>query len=233
MKIKFIQRTTLVDFPGEVASTIFLFGCPFRCGFCYNPELVIKEESEDLSQEKILEFLDSRKDRLTGVCFTGGEPLLDLDISFLKKIKSLGLKIKIDTNGNYPEKLKELISEGLVDYVAMDIKNSSEKYLDTVRVNLDIKKIEESVKIISSLPSYEFRTTLIEGFHSQEDVKNIFIWLQNLIGKKIKRYSLQGFKNHGKFIDSKFLEKGNTSLSFLEDARKIAEPFCEEVMVKY
>jgi pyruvate formate lyase activating enzyme len=233
MKIKFVQRTTLVDFPGEIACTIFLFGCPFRCGFCYNPELVIKEESEDLSVEEVFKFLEKRKNHLTGVCFTGGEPLMSIDIDFLKKIKTLGLKIKVDTNGNFPEKLKELVSLGLIDYVAMDIKNCAERYSSTTNVKIDLTKIEESIKIISSLPRYEFRTTIIERFHSKEDLAKLFSWLNKVVGTKIKRYSVQGFKNHGKFIDSSYLDKKNTTLAFLDEVRKIAEPFCEEVMVKY
>lgn len=233
MKIKFIQRTTLVDFPGEIACTIFSFGCPFRCGFCYNPELVISEETADLDEKEVLEFLEKRKKQLTGVCFTGGEPLLNMNLDLLRKIKNLGLKIKIDTNGNFPEKLEEIISLGLVDYVAMDIKNSRENYLRTINVEIDLTKIERSIKIISSLPRYEFRTTIVEGFHSLEDIKKMFEWLNSIVGKKVRSYSLQGFKNYGKFIDASYLDKKNTTLAFLDDARKIAEPFCEEVMVKY
>jgi pyruvate formate lyase activating enzyme len=233
MKIKFVQRTTLVDFPGEIACTIFSFGCPFRCGFCYNPELVLREESEDLDEDKILNFLESRKNQLTGVCFTGGEPLVNLDLNFLRRIKSFGLKIKIDTNGNFPEKLKELIDLDLVDYVAMDIKNSKEKYLSTINADIDLKKIEESMKIISFLKNYEFRTTIIEGFHSSEDLEKMFSWIISVVGKKIKLYSLQGFKNFGKFVDESYSEKSHTTLAFLEEAKKIAEKYCEQVVVKY
>jgi hypothetical protein len=115
----------------------------------------------------------------------------------------------------------------------MDIKNSKEKYLLTVNAEIDLAKIERSIKIISSLPRYEFRTTIVEGFHSLEDIKNMFAWLNSLVGKKVRNYSLQGFKNYGKFIDANFLEKRNTTLAFLEDAQKIAEEFCEKVVVKY
>lgn len=242
MKIKFIQRTTLVDFPGEIACTIFSFGCPFRCGFCYNPELVLsprddptgpRGETPNLDEKEILNFLEKRKNQLTGVCFTGGEPLVDLNLDLLKKIKSLGLKIKIDTNGNFPEKLKEIMDLGLVDYVAMDVKNSKEKYLETINVSIDLAKIEESLRIVSSLENYEFRTTIVEDLHSLEDLEKMFSWVSSVIGKKIKCYSLQGFKNFGKFVDESYSEKSDTSLVFLEDVKKIAEKYCEDVVVKY
>lgn len=233
MKIKFIQRTTLVDFPGEIACTIFSFGCPFRCGFCYNPELVLKEETPDLDEAKIFNFLEKRKNQLTGVCFTGGEPLVNIDLDLLRKIKGLGLKIKIDTNGSFPEKLKEIIELGLVDYVAMDIKNSQESYLKTINITMDLDKIEESMKLVSSLDNYEFRTTIVEGFHSSEDLEKMFSWVVSVIGKKIKSHSLQGFKNFGKFVDESYSKKTNTTLAFLENIKKIAENYCEEVVVKH
>src|SRR6056297_544845 len=108
MKIKYLQKTTLIDYPGKIACTIFLFGCNFRCGFCHNPELVKQNHKENysISEEEILEFLEKRKNQLEGVCFTGGEPLLTLKKEFVKKIKSLGYKIKLDTNGSFPERLK-------------------------------------------------------------------------------------------------------------------------------
>ncbi|MBC8435315.1 anaerobic ribonucleoside-triphosphate reductase activating protein [archaeon] len=233
MKIKFIQRTTLVDFPGQIACTIFNFGCPFRCGFCYNPELVLKEETPDLDETKILNFLEKRKNQLTGVCFTGGEPLVDIDLELLKKIKVLGFKIKIDTNGSFPDKLKEIIDLGLVDYVAMDIKNSKENYLKTINVDLDLTKIERSMELVSSLQSYEFRTTIVEDLHSLEDLEKMFIWASEVIGKKIRTYSLQGFKNFGKFVDESYSEKTNTTFAFLEEVKKIAEKYCGEVVVKH
>ncbi|HKL23166.1 MAG TPA: radical SAM protein, partial [Candidatus Nanoarchaeia archaeon] len=109
MKIKGIQKTTLIDYPGKIACTLFLFGCNFRCGFCHNPELVIKEEVQDIDEKEILNFLEKRKGKLEGVCITGGEPFLTLDKNFIKKIKEKGYFVKIDTNGSFPEKLKDFI----------------------------------------------------------------------------------------------------------------------------
>ncbi len=201
MKILGLQKTTLIDYPGKVACTIFLFGCSFRCGFCHNPELVLEAKGKDYSPEEILEFLKKRKKYLEAVCFTGGEPLMTLEKDFVKKIKELGYLIKIDTNGSFPEKLKEFIDEDLVDFVAMDIKTSKEDYSSLVGVNVDFKKIEKSIKMISKLENYEFRTTIIEEIHTAEKVKEMIKWVYNLIGKKLKNYSLQGFKKSEKMIN--------------------------------
>jgi len=187
MKIAGLQKTTLIDYPGEVACTIFLFGCNFRCGFCHNPELVLKDTGEGFSEENVLKFLKERKGKLDAVCISGGEPLMSLDFDFVRKIKSLGYKIKIDTNGSYPERLKELIDEGLVDAVAMDIKASRERYPEVVGINVDMDKIEESIKLIAGLQNYEFRTTVLEKFHDVEDMKSLGEWLNNVSCKDLSR----------------------------------------------
>ena len=129
MKIKFVQPTTLVDYPGKLACTIFLFGCNFRCGFCYNPELVLKEVTKDLDEKEVLDFLNKRRGELQGVCFTGGEPLMTLEEEFLEKVKEKGYLVKMDTNGSFPEKLKDFIDHGLIDYISMDVKGRKEDYL--------------------------------------------------------------------------------------------------------
>lgn len=208
MKIKGLQKTTLIDYPGKIACTIFLFGCNFRCGFCHNPELVLEESSLDLSEKEILEFLEKRKNQLEGVCFTGGEPLLSLEKDFVKKIKERGYLVKIDTNGTFPERLEEFISKGLVDYIAMDIKNCKEKYSETAGAFVNLDKIEKSVGlIINSGLDYEFRTTVVPGLHEKGDFEKIGKWMKELSkGKEVKKYWLQGFSNQGKFIDSKYKE---------------------------
>ncbi len=232
MKISGLQKTTLIDYPKKIACIIFLYGCNFRCGFCHNPELVLHKPEAEYSEKEILEFLKKRKGQLEGVCITGGEPLLDLDLDFLKKIKELGYLIKIDTNGSFPEKLKEIINNKLVDYIAMDIKSSKEKYEKIVNAKIDLNKIEESIKIISLLEDYEFRTTIIEGIHNLEEIKKIAIWLNEVTKKKPKKFCLQGFKNQGKFISEDFKNKKDTSKEFLEELKKEIENYFEEVEVR-
>jgi pyruvate formate lyase activating enzyme len=253
MEIKGLIKTTLIDYPGKVACTVFLYGCNFRCGFCHNPELVLSElappgvpseEGKLYSEEEILGFLVKRKGQLDAVCITGGEPLISLDKDFLKEIKGLGFLIKIDTNGSYPEKLKELIDEELVDYVAMDIKASKEKYEEVVRAKIELDKIEETIKLISKLPNYEFRTTIVEegaaplggvppiaGLGGKE-FKKMIAWLVELGEGKIKRFALQGFKKEEKMLDEKFKSVNDTKKEYLEELKKIAEEFCDEVVVR-
>lgn len=234
MKIKYIQKTTLIDYPDEIACTIFLFGCNFRCGFCYNPELVIKEKTPDLNEKSVLDFLKKRENQLSAVCFTGGEPLISLKTNFLEEIRKLGYKIKIDTNGSFPEKLKEIISKKLVDYISMDVKTTKEDYEKIVRTKVDIKKIEESMKIISCLENYEFRTTVIERLHDKEKVLEIVKWIYSVIGKKIKNYCLQGFTNKGKFIDNSFLKEKNTGEIFLNELKELIEreKICDKIIIR-
>jgi len=231
MKILGLQKTTLIDYPKKVACTIFLFGCNFRCGFCHNPGLVISPSGIEYSSEDILNFLESRKKYLDAVCFTGGEPLMTLEKSFLEKIKKMSYLIKIDTNGSFPEKLKEFVSAGLVDYVAMDIKSEKEKYSYFAGVELDIKKIEESIKIISKLENYEFRTTIIEKEHDLDGIKRMIEWIYNLSGK-IKNYSLQGFKKEEELIDKRYLNFKDTSENYLESLKKEINKYIENIEIK-
>ena len=233
MKIKHIEKFTLIDYPGKIACTIFLFGCNFRCGFCHNPELVLKEETKDISEKEILDFLKERKEKLEGVCFTGGEPLMTLEIAFLEKIKSLGDNIKIDTNGGFPGKLEKMIERGLVDYVAMDVKGPKEKYNEITGVNVNIKNVEKSIKTISKLPKYEFRTTILKKYHNKKNIKEMFEWLNSLVGGEIRGFSFQGFKNNGKFIDREnFKEEPNVPERYLNELKPIAEEYCEKVNIK-
>jgi pyruvate formate lyase activating enzyme len=234
MKIKFVQPTTLVDYPGKLACTIFLFGCNFECGFCYNPELVLKEATDDLNEEDILSFLDKRIGELDAVCFTGGEPLMTLEKDFVEKIKGKGYLIKLDTNGSFPEKLKEFVDSGLVDYVAMDVKGRKEDYEKIANSKVDSGKIEESMKIISCLENYEFRTTFVSKFHNVEKILEEVEWVYFVIGKKIKRFCLQGFKNHGKFIDESFSSEKNVLEDELREVEKalLKQGFVEEVVIR-
>jgi pyruvate formate lyase activating enzyme len=232
MNISGFQEFTLIDYPGKIACTLFLHGCNFRCGFCYNPELVLISPKESHSKKEILDFLRKRKGQLDGVCITGGEPLMTIDINFLREIKNLGYSIKIDTNGSFPDILEDLILSKLVDYVAMDIKSSADNYEKTVNAEINVSKIEKSIRLICDLPGYEFRTTIIEGLHDKEEVIEIGKWLNRICGKKPKKYTIQGFKNHGKFIDENFNKKKNTREEYLQELKKVLEPYFEEIKVK-
>lgn len=190
---------TLLDFPGKVACTVFTGGCNFRCPFCHNALLVTKlPEKPDYTEDEILSFLEKRIGLLDGVAITGGEPLLNPDITdFIRKIRDMGFAVKLDTNGSFPEKLKAIVGEGLVDYVAMDIKNRREKYAETIGLkNLDLSKIEESVEFLKSgAVDYEFRTTVVKQFHTVEDIRAAAEWISGA-----KRYFLQNFVDSGELI---------------------------------
>lgn len=206
------QKLTLLDYPGKVACTLFLAGCNFRCPFCHNASLVTEiDNSYQVSDTEVLAYLKKRTGVLEGVCVTGGEPLLRDDLGdFLKEVKVLGYSVKLDTNGSFPKKLEALIKEGLVDYVAMDIKNCKEKYGLTVGVkDFDITPIEKSVELLKSgIIPYEFRTTIVSEFHQMEDMPKIGQWIQGS-----EPYFLQNFVDSGNLIqgnlhgyDKEFLE---------------------------
>jgi len=200
MIIKGLQKTTLLDFPQKVACTIFTGGCNFRCPFCHNASLVIAPNNADsISEDELFDFLKKRKNILDGVCITGGEPLLQKDIeSFIIKIKDMGYAVKLDTNGAYPEKLRDILNKNLVDYVAMDIKNSKDKYALTCGVEINIDKINESISLLigGNIP-YEFRTTVVRELHQPQDIENISEWISGAMA-----YYLQSFIDSGDIIGS-------------------------------
>ncbi len=219
MLIKGFQKLTLLDFPGRTACTVFTGGCNMRCPFCHNALLVTEMDNSCFEESEIFEHLEKRKNVLDGIAITGGEPLLQKDIErFLYELKETGIAIKLDTNGCYPEKLEGILELGLVDYVAMDIKNSPEKYGATVGVeNFDITPIEKSIEILkNSGIDYEFRTTITSDFHTIEDIEEISEWIQGA-----KRYFLQNFVDSGHLIDSscKGVSK-QTMYEMLEKAKK-------------
>lgn len=199
MKIQGFQKMTLLDFPNRVACTLFTAGCNMRCPFCHNSLLVTEiDQSFNIDQNEILGFLKKRIGLLDGVCITGGEPLLQPDIEdFIKSIKEIGYKVKLDTNGTSPEKLISLVEKNLVDYVAMDIKNSFEKYAETTGIpNIDLSGIKRSIDfLIHGNVDYEFRTTVVAQFHTVEDIRKIAVSL-----KGAKRYFLQNFEDSGNLI---------------------------------
>lgn len=197
MKFGGLQKLTLLDYPNKIACTVFTVGCNFRCPFCHNNSLV-SDSAENVTTEQIMQFLNKRKNVLEGVCLTGGEPLLQSDVvEFLTEVKKLGYLVKLDTNGAYPHKLKQLVQSGLVDYVAMDIKNSPSCYAQTVGANVDISAIEESVNFLKSgVVDYEFRTTVTGNFHNDQSMEEMGRWL---VGAKV--VYLQQFVDSGDLID--------------------------------
>ena len=194
-----IQKLTLLDYPGRVACTVFTGGCNFRCPFCHNGSLVIPERlAHDTTEEEILTFLKRRVGILDGVAVTGGEPLLHKETAaFLEKIKALGYAVKLDTNGSFPERLKEIVAAGLVDRVAMDIKNAPGLYGKTAGLeNFRIAPVEESKNfLLSGVVEYEFRTTVVKGLHTKESLLEAADWIRGA-----KEYYLQQFKDSGDVI---------------------------------
>ena len=201
MQIHGFQKLTLLDYPGHIAATIFLAGCNMRCPFCHNASLVTKVISENaIPEETVLSTLYSRKHILEGVCITGGEPTLYSELpTLIEEIKSMGLKVKLDTNGTNPAMLKHLAKENLIDYVAMDIKNSKEKYALTTGIpGLSLDKIYESVEfLLTSSIAYEFRTTLVNEFHTIEDIVSIGKWINGAAA-----YYLQSYKDSSDMIQT-------------------------------
>lgn len=222
------QKMTMLDFPGKVACTAFTAGCNFRCPFCHNASLVTKINNDEIySQEEIFDYLNKRKGILDGVCITGGEPLLyDGIIDFIKKIRELGLLVKLDTNGSFPDKLEYLINNKLVDYVAMDIKNSKEKYAETIGLdNYDISNVEKSVALlISGNVEYEFRTTIVAEYHETQDIVAIGEWI-----KGAKRYFLQNFVDSGNLIGN---DLHGVSKDFMKELQIEAAKFVEKVELR-
>ncbi|MDI6602815.1 MAG: anaerobic ribonucleoside-triphosphate reductase activating protein [Patescibacteria group bacterium] len=221
-----LQKTTLIDFPGKIAATVFISGCSFRCPWCYSPELVLPERIKShpqISEKEFFNFLKERKGLLEGICITGGEPSLNKDLpDFIKKIKKLGYLAKLDTNGSNPQMLKKLIDEKLVDYVAMDIKGPKERYSEFVGRKIDIKKIQRSIDILKQgKTDYEFRSTVVPSLHTKEVVIEMAKWIRGA-----KRYYLQNFRPE-KTIDPKFEKIKPYPQEYLLEIQKAISPFFE------
>lgn len=213
MKISGLQKLTLLDYPGKMACTVFTYGCNFRCPFCHNALLVTEENSDNISEDEFFAFLKKRQGILDGVCISGGEPTLQEDLAeFIAKVKALGYSVKLDTNGTNPVLLQKLISETLVDYVAMDIKNSPAKYDMTCGCKTDTDTIKKSVALIKeSGIEHEFRTTTVRELHSYADFSEIADWIKG------SRYFLQHFEDSGNLIGE------NLSAFSKEEMAEIAE----------
>ncbi len=228
MKFCGLQKTTLLDFPGHVAATIFTGGCNFRCPFCHNSELLPSWVQESFSEEEIFSFLQKRKGILEGVCITGGEPTLQPDLEeFIRRIRSLGLLVKLDTNGYRPDVLADLCGKGLLDYVAMDIKSSREHYRKATGCpGLDIENIDHSIRILlrGSVP-FEFRTTAVQGLHTRKDFLTIGPWIQGC-----PHYYIQNFSDNGQVLFPETFSPFKREE--LEIFARLVRPFVGEVQLR-
>lgn len=226
MKIMGLQKSTLLDYPGKVACTVFTGGCNFFCPFCHNAELIsLPEEEPGLSQSSILAFLKKRKGILDGVCISGGEPLIHGGLSeLIREIKELGYLVKLDTNGSFPERLKALVGESLLDYVAMDIKNSKNKYAVTAGVeSFHLAPVEESVRfLMEGNVLFEFRTTVVRELHSREDIKEIGEWISG-----DEPYFLQSFEPSDHVPDLRLSAYGKEEMETLADILREKVPNVE------
>jgi len=228
MKIGGFQKASLLDYPGEISVIIWTVGCNFNCPFCYNIDLV-KENADIISEDEILSFLKKRKGLVDGLVISGGEPLMhkDLDV-FIKKVKKIGYKIKIDTNGCYPGTLEKFLDEGLVDYVAMDVKAPKKKYDGLSGVKTSISKVNKSIKIIQEKASnYEFKTTFVPDLLTKEDIVEIAKWL-----KGSRLYYLQQFKNDIPVISSKLSKKQSYSSDYLKETLNEIKPYFDECYIR-
>lgn len=228
MEIHGFNKTTLLDYPGNLAAVVFTGGCNFRCPFCHNGPLVLWPQKQPIiKQEEVLAVLKKRQHILEGVCITGGEPTLQQDLlDFIQEIKNLGLKVKLDTNGTRPEVLKEGLGRELFDYVAMDIKNVPEKYpLSTGLEVLDIESIKESVKLLmESDIAYEFRTTVVREHHNASDMEKIGEWLEGA-----SRYYLQNYQDSEGVIEAGLHAH---EVEVLEKFQKILGAYIRQVEIR-
>ena len=228
-----LQKMTLLDFPGKVACTVFLHGCNYRCPFCHNSELLGGVAEEFMTEDAFFNFLKSRQGLLEGVAVSGGEPTLYKNLPvFLEKIKALGFAVKLDTNGSCPAVLKEVVEKGLVDYVAVDAKNSPDCYPETVGVeHLDMAALEESLRfLLTDAVDYELRTTLVEPLHSEDSILKMGQWLASLVpGRKPKRLFLQSFVDRDTVAFSGLSAPGE---EMVERYAEILTPYVKMVTIR-
>lgn len=230
LPIKDIQKLSLIDYPGKLCATIFLGGCNFRCPYCYNVNLVLEPENlRTIPEQEVLDFLSERKGFLDGICVGGGEPTIHEELPiFLSKVKKIDLLVKVDTNGSKPKMLKRLIDEGLVDYIAMDVKAPLRKYRKTVRAKVDIENIKESIGLIrASGVDYEFRITVVPGLTTEEDLLEIAKTL-----KSSKRFVIQQFRP-GRTLDESFKDVAPYSIEKLDEFRRKLALFFKECKSRY
>jgi len=230
LRVSGLERSSLLDYPGKISAIIFTYGCNLRCPYCHNPELVIEgfDKKGSFSEDDILSFLESRKGKLDALVITGGEPLVQSNLlPFIKKVKEMGFLIKLDTNGTFPDRLKDFIETGLIDYIAMDVKYPKVEYVKNAMIPGIAPKIEMSIStIMNSGLDYEFRTTYVKPLHSLEAAEGI--------GKMIKgakNYYIQNFRP-GKTIDPTLTKENSFTTKELEQIKKIIEKYVEDVQIR-
>lgn len=233
MHIAGLQKMTLLDYPGKVACTVFLGGCNFRCPFCHNGGLLGHDAPRIMDREALLKFLEQRQGLLDGVCITGGEPTLSPELpQLLQGIQSLGYAVKLDTNGSHPEVLKSLAEQGLLDYVAMDVKNSPARYAATVGLSqAPLEKLEESLRFLmtGSIP-FELRTTVVRELHSDASIVEMGRWLYELNNcNKIPKIFLQPFVNRDTVLDQNLHAPESAEISHFVE---LLYTFADEVSVR-
>lgn len=227
MQIQGLQKVTLLDFPGRVACTVFLGGCNFRCLFCHNSSLLTHDAPAELDSEALLAFLKKRQGLLDGVVFTGGEPLLRPELpALLEQVKALGYPVKLDTNGSRPKALRSLLETGLLDYVAMDVKNSLRQYGQTCGLpGMDTSAVEESVALLlEGRVDYEFRTTAVAEFHNDAFFQDIGKWIQGA-----RKYAIQCFADRDSVLQNGLHAPEKAALLRW---KSIVEPYVQEVLLR-
>ena len=229
VEIKGIEKFSSRDFPGHISSTVFLGGCSFRCPYCHNADLVLRPETlQTMPVDLFLSYLDGRKGWLEAVCLSGGEPLLHEEVEDLVRVvRDRGLLVKLDTNGSFPDRLEKLLLEGLLDWVAMDVKAPLERYREVTRSNVEVEAIVRSADLLrQSGVRLTFRTTVVPGLVGREDVVKIGEWLRGA-----ESYLIQQFVPHTT-IDSAYLEKKPYGREELEALVEAARPFFKEVGIE-
>ena len=227
-----LQKMTLLDFPGKIACTVFLQGCNFRCPFCHNSQMLTGNPAPVMDTAAFFDFLKSRRGLLDGVCVSGGEPTLRPELpDFLTRIKALGFAVKLDTNGSRPKILKDLVRWGLVDHVAMDVKNSPTRYAETVDTHIDLAAIEESLRfLIEDHVSYELRTTLVEPLHDAASIQDMGQWLAHLVpGRKPRQLFLQRFVDRETVLFAGLSAPEDEAVAQFSD---ILSPFVQKVSIR-
>jgi len=229
MKIGDIQRFSLIDYPGRICATLFTQGCNFRCPYCHNPELVIPSlYRETMADDEVFSFLEKRRGKLDAVNITGGEPTLQPDlIEFIKRIGSLSYMVKIDTNGSFPEVLRKLIDDKLLDYIAMDVKAPLEKYGEVAGSSITPENIAESIKLImNSGIDYEFRTTIVKSLLTETDIEKI-----GILTSGAKCHVLQKFVP-SKTLDPGFMNEGIHTDEEINNMKEKLERLVQSVIIR-
>jgi len=233
MTVAGLQKMTLLDFPGKVACTVFLQGCNFRCPFCHNSDLLGSRGPEGMAAEELLKFLEKRKGLLDGVCITGGEPTLQPGLEdLIRRIKEMGYAVKLDTNGSRPEVLKRLVAENLLDYVAMDIKNCPESYVQTAAMKPELlEAVQESMHfLLTGTLDYEFRTTVVDQLHNEDQIREIGQWLQTISpDHKAKRFFLQCYMERESVLSPGFSPPSREKMAKFVS---ILQPFVQQIEVR-